>query len=366
MMATESKQQRRVVVHYVSGGGSGSTRVALNLALAHKQGGEFEPVLILRAKHHSSPKQWVDLAEAAGIRCYYFRKTWRRSMYSNILRLLRIIRPDIIFCHGFPEHLWGRLAALKAGVPRMFQVEHNLERYTWWKRMLSRYLGKYTEKIICVSRGVAEFAVRNGADPHKIQVIYNGIELQKFWHSGAKPWAQRQDAALMVARFSHQKDQYTLVRAAALLRAQDFPLPVHFIGRGNPFRLGLLRWRIRCRRMNSAVTITGYQADISNYLADHKIFVLSSFHEGFALALLEAMASGCLVIASDAPGIRELIRHGDNGWLFPIGDHRQLAALLRGALEDQELSMRIAAAAREGIADRYTREKMVRAYEALL
>ena len=85
-------------------------------------------------------------------------------------------------------------------------------------------------------------------------------------------------------------------------------------------------------------------------LLQSDVFVLPSFFEGQPLALLQAMEAGCAVIASDSCGQRDIVRHNENGWLFPTGDVDALVQLIRPACQDVPLRRQIGAAAHASMA----------------
>lgn len=88
---------------------------------------------------------------------------------------------------------------------------------------------------------------------------------------------------------------------------------------------------------------------VPELMANSAVLVLPSYREGRSNVVLEGMAAGRVIVASDIPGVRELIRHGENGLLFKAGDPVDLAAVLRGVLEDGDLRQQLGAAARQWV-----------------
>jgi glycosyltransferase involved in cell wall biosynthesis len=88
---------------------------------------------------------------------------------------------------------------------------------------------------------------------------------------------------------------------------------------------------------------------VPELLADSAVLILPSYREGRSNAVLEGMASGRVVVASDIPGVRELIHHGENGLLFKAGDSVELATVLKGVLEDGDRRRRLGEAARQWV-----------------
>lgn len=100
------------------------------------------------------------------------------------------------------------------------------------------------------------------------------------------------------------------------------------------------------------------------WVARAEVFVLSSFYEGSANVLVEAMAVGTPVVTSDCPGgSAEIIQHQDSGYLFPIGDAQQLAEYCQRLLEDAGLRAELSHAALRRAEQQFSLPVMVQAYE---
>jgi glycosyltransferase involved in cell wall biosynthesis len=170
----------------------------------------------------------------------------------------------------------------------------------------------------------------------------------------------------MVARFARQKDQATLVRAVALLRERGLRPPVKLVGGGKERHVG--RVRRLCAELgldDGQVEFTGVRRDVPELLMQHQLCVLSTHYEGMPLALLEGMAAGCAVIGSDVPGVRGVVRDGDDGRLVPGGDAAALADAIAALLQDPAAAAAMAARGRRRAAQDYSRALMNQRYETL-
>jgi glycosyltransferase involved in cell wall biosynthesis len=145
-----------------------------------------------------------------------------------------------------------------------------------------------------------------------------------------------------IGRFNAQKNLPALIRAAALSGAS---LDLYGGGELEP------KLKALAAETGAKVTFRGRVANdrIPALLAQYKAFILPSLFEGNPKALLEAMACGCAVIASDAPGIAGLITHGENGYLCAPDNEAALAAAIRTVLDDGELRARMGLAARDQV-----------------
>jgi len=353
-------------MHFVTGGFSGgATQVAIALVNAARSEPGLEPVLVLRKKRRTPPERLAEL-EANGTP---FRVVPGWSHVATIWALVRLCRefkPDVLFCHGFSEHLWGRYAGLLAKVPHLVHVEHNTrERYTRWRLAQSRWLAKRTDRIVGCSEGVRQALVAQGMPAERTVAIANGIRLEPFDGADAVDFDARVPGIVMVARFSKQKDHATLLRAVALLRDRGLTPPVQLAGGGKAMHRAPLERLAKDLGIASQVAFLGVVRDVPTRLMGHRIACLSTHYEGMPLALIEGMAAGCAAVASAVPGVKEVLRDGVDGRLVPEGDPVALADALERLLRDPGEAARLAAAGRARALAEFSRERMNRDYAAL-
>ncbi len=262
-------------------------------------------------------------------------------------RFLRKHPFDIVHTHNTSCQL---LAAMVPGITRV-TTEHNASnrRRNWrWFRPIDRWMyGRYC-RIVCVGeetrRTLSDWLERPGLDK-KMCVIPNGIDLQRIasaspaedmctgpsTSSGTGPYK-----ILMVSAFRPEKDQQTLIRAFERL-PEEYQL---FLAGGaeTPENQRIMD---ECKAVakGQRVHFLGVRSDVPNLLAAADAVVLSSKHEGMSLSVLEGMASGKPMIASDVEGMRNLV--GGAGLLFPQGDAEALATLIREVCENPEKAREI-------------------------
>jgi len=316
------------ILHFVTNHpGAGSTQVAIQLVKAACHSEQMESLLALRCKRPPDPHMLAEL-ESANIPV---RTILRRSRIACILALDRICReyqPDILVAHGFSEHLWGRYAGLMAGVTHLIQVEHNThEPYTLWQKMQSRWLARRTARIIGVSEGVRQVLLGMGMPEKRCMAIPNGINLALFADAPSRPLPARIPGIIMAARLHRQKDHPSLLRAIALLRERGLTPPLQLAGSGNPRDRAALEQLSTELKLDGQVHFLGRHHNVPALLMTHRICVLISHYEGFGLALVEGMAAGCAVIASNIIGMREIITHEVDGLLVEPGNPAALADL---------------------------------------
>lgn len=358
-MSTEPLDMPRPlrVLHFVSGGFSGATQVAIDLCGDDAQ----QTTLLVLRRRIMNPHDRVKSLRERGLQVEIVPR-WSHVM--TIWRLVQLCRewqPDVLVAHGFSEHLWGRYAGLLAKVPHLVQVEHNVrERYGHWRRWQSLWLAQRTDRLVGVSEAVRDALVRVGHPPERCTVVLNGIDLSR-WHAGL-PWHERENAIVMPARFARQKDHETLIRAVGLLATKGLKPKVYLAGEGKA------SWRKEAQRLidhlglGGQVECLGHVSDLPALLGRVKVCALSTHYEGLGLGLIEGMASGCCAIGSDVEGVQEIIAHGQTGLLAAPASPQALADALEKALTDTDFAQGLAAAGQAHAETAFDRRRMRQQY----
>ncbi|GGY77920.1 glycosyl transferase [Cellvibrio zantedeschiae] len=353
------------VIHFVTGGFSGSTSVAIELVKASLGNPQFESLLVLRrkkAKHDKKIQQLRD--QEIPVECV---TSW--SSIATIFALVKICRqfkPDIIVCHGFSEHLWGRYAGLIAGVPHLIHVEHNSrERYTPWRLFQARWLARYTDKIVGCSEGVRQELLRLKFPAEKTITINNGINLLPYDPSTSIPLRERENGIVMAARFAKQKDHLTLIKAVALLREKNMFPPLYLAGAGSKKHIKRAKKLVKELQLKDQVKFLGFSKNVPELLAKNKVCVLATHYEGMPLSVCEGMASGCVVVGSDVVGVGELIQQSVDGLLATPNSPESLANSLHIALVNSYFTDQLAKNAQARAMQYFSLDRMVSNYENL-
>lgn len=354
------------VIHFVSGGFSGATAVAVELCRPQNTGQRVNATLVLRAKRQTKIERIEALAKD-GIQVVRIPGWTRLASVLSLVRLCRREQPEILVCHGYPEHLLGRIAGILGKVPHLVHVEHNSrERYNTLTRWISLKLARRTSAVVGVSDGVAGALRKQGLPEDIVMSIPNGIDVLRFRGLTA-PIAHRPYAVIMAARFARQKDQATAIRAIALLKDRGFQLDLTLAGAGGPRHRKTAEKLVHELGIAHLVHFAGHIEDLPSRLGQTRCCLLSSHYEGMPLSLLEGMAAGCVPVGSDVVGIREIVQHGLDGFLFPEGDAQALANILQRitASAGESRVQDIANRARDKAHSRFSRNIMLRAYQSL-
>lgn len=353
------------IVHFVTGGFSGATQVAVDLVRAHRASGAFDPLLVLRRKRNTDPARVQALREE-GLEVRVVAGWSHAATVLQLRSLCRQWQPDILVAHGFSEHLWGRYAGLLARVPRLVHVEHNSrERYTWWRQAQMRWLSRRTAAVVGVSQGVRASLLARGVPVGIAHAIPNGIRLAPYEQALHHPWGKRIPGIVMAARFGRQKDHDTLLRALAILRTRGHTPMVTLAGGGKASAQRKMRRLCAALGLEAQVRFAGHCGDMPGLLMAHQIFVLSTHYEGMPLALIEGMAAGCAVVGSAVSGVQEVIDHERNGLQVAAASDASLADALERLLTEPHLGEALAHRARQDAFERHGLALMQSRYEAL-
>lgn len=261
----------------------------------------------------------------------------------ELWRLCRTHRPGLVHVNSAKAGILGRLAARLARVPATLYTVHGWafkvpgDRGAPLYRLLERLLAPLATAVICVSDREREagLAVR-ACHPDRTVVIHNAVRASE---APVRDHAASHDPprVVSVGRLAPPKDFRALVDAVALLQPGSATVDVLGVGP----ELGELT-----KRAGATMRFLGNVDDVPGRLAAADIFVLSSRSEGLPISVLEAMAAGLPVVASDVGGVGEIVSDGADGYLVPPGDPNALADRLRELLGDPARRASMGASAR--------------------
>jgi glycosyltransferase involved in cell wall biosynthesis len=280
----------------------------------------------------------------------------------DLRRSIRRFRPDLVSTHSTKAGLVGRLAARLEGVPVLFTAhgwaftEGAPRRRIY--RTVERVLQRLTNRIICVSDYDRQLAVRSGFDPNRLVTIHNGMpdlveEPDEEERAPIEALPDARTRAVMVARFSRQKDHALLLQAAS-----DIPdLDLVFLGQGE--LEGEIRTLAEDLGMGGRVHFLGYSRYVPWILSKMDLFCLISNYEGFPRSTIEAMARGLPVVVSDVGGAAEAVEDGVNGFVIPRGDIGLLRARLKDLIREPDLRRSMGEASSVRYRESYTLDALV-------
>ena len=357
-----SSNQLRVM-HFVAGGFTGSTSVAIDLVRSTANNPQISSFLVLRKRPTTDMARFNKLIDEQ-LPVTMISSRFKLITILQLYRLCKKFQPDVLVAHGYTEHLWGRYAGLLAKVPHLVHVEHNSrENYSRWRLFQAHWLSKYTDAIIGCAQGVKVQLEKLKFPAEKISVIPNGIELERFSAADHSPFETRVPGIVMPARFGKQKDHLTLVRAIALLRDKGIQVPVIFAGMGHNRYFKAAQAMTQELNLSGQITFAGHCSNLPELLIGHQLCVLSTNWEGMPIALTEGMAPGCAVIGTAVPGVQEMIQHNQDGLLVPPKSPYEMAEAIEKLLQNTDFAKRIANNARARAVQEFSLITMRERYE---
>ncbi len=278
-------------------------------------------------------------------------------------RYLCLHRIRLVHTFDVPMDLFGAPAARFFGVPVVLSSQRAHRALTpGLTRHLLRVTDRMVNGIVVNSQSVArELQSADRVAPSLIRVAYNGVDTRAFSPAApaaSRPWPDAQAVIGVVCALRPEKGLPLLLEAFGRVRGA-YPGARLLIVGGGP-ALGGLRDIARSLHLESVCRFEPAVQNVAEWLRAIDIFVLPSLSEAFSNSLMEAMACGCCVIASDAGGNPELVDNGETGLLFRAGDSAALASRLAAVLADAARRLKLGAAAACRMRERFSREAAVR------
>ena len=298
---------------------------------------------------------------------------------ARLRRLVRQVQPDVLVSSNMYALMYARWATwgLSPAVP-VVSVFHTTvlrdRKQQWQHRLIYNRLVRGTAAFVYLCQFQAAHWRGQGLAPGHPQVIYNGIDTQRFQPAAraARRAAARQalgvdDSAYVVgcnAMLRPEKNHRQLLQAVAALRQQGLPAVAALLGDGA--LRAELQAQAQALGIAAQVRFLGRQSQVEDHLAGFDVGALpSTSTETFSLAALEQMAMGIPMVMSRQGGAAEMLTDGEHGSIVPTGDLPALVAAL-ARLHDPALRARQGAAAAAHVAQRFDKSVMVDQYLGLL
>lgn len=297
--------------------------------------------------------------ECPECKIYKLGESYYNPLY--ILKLWRIMRSyDIVHTHNSSPQLFVAIANILCR-KKLVTTEHSTNNRKREQggvfKVIDKWMYKHYHKVICISE-IAEKTLIGYLEgtASNICTINNGVDVGAFHNATpAENLKNGRFSVVMVAGFREAKDQDTLIRAIGRLPKEDYEL--WLVGDG--VRRSELESLVNDLKLEGQVRFYGLRTDVANILKAADVVVMSSHWEGLSLSNIEGMSVGKPFIASDVKGLHEITE--GSGLLFPHGDDKSLADLIRRLHDDKELYKQVAEACYEK-ARQFDISKMVEKY----
>ncbi len=258
---------------------------------------------------------------------------------SQLYRLAQFLRGrgvNVVHTHDFYTNIFGMAAAALAQVPVRIASRRETEGLrAASKKRLERCAFRLAHAVVVNADAVRRHLLAEGVPAEKVVTIYNGVESERL--TLRPDWKRNELLAAcklsqhgnrrfvtLVANLRHAvKDHPTFLRAAQRIK-REAP-EVAFILAGEGDLLEPMRALAAQLGLVEDVLFIGRCSNVAELLALSEVCVLSSIAEGFSNAILEYMAAGCPVVATDAGGVREAVLEGETGYIVPVGDDQAMA-----------------------------------------
>jgi glycosyltransferase involved in cell wall biosynthesis len=321
--------------------------------------------------------------EEAKIPVTLIGKRWKADPWAfrRLRRLVAELRPDLLHTWLFAANAYGRAAGIACGVKCLVAGERCVDPWKSWAGLaIDRFLARRTARIATNSSAIRDFYVRHRLPEEKFVVIPNAVTPPPSPTTREQVLAELglpHDSRLvgLVGRLWPQKRVKDAIWAADLLKVVRNDVHLLVIGDG-PQRDRLLKFRSQIE-IADQVHFLGHRDDVPRLMPHFEVLWSPSGYEGQSNAILEAMAAGVPVVATDIPGTRDLVVPSETGYLIDPGPSAPTSPMVNKTvaagmahytndiLTDPALARRLGAAARARVEQEFSVEKMIQRYMTL-
>ena len=301
------------------------------------------------------------------------RTFWQAIRLGLYVRRNRI---QIVHTYGFYPNIFAVAAARMAGAPIVVaSIRDRGDILTPMQRLIQKWVCRLADCVLVNAEAIRDTLIDQGYKAKGIVVIRNGIALSGIGAAAKRPGLREElhlppsaPLVFVFSRLNRMKGLAYFLEAVALL-APRFP-EVRFLIVGDGAAREELEAHSSRLGLSELVTFTGFRTDVPDLLRETAVSVLPSLSEGFSNSLLESMAAGVPMVATNVGGNPELIEHSVSGLLVPVRDSVALASAIASLLEDPEMATRIGEAGARRVTQLFSMERSVgeveRLYERLL
>jgi L-malate glycosyltransferase len=283
---------------------------------------------------------------------------WRLS------RLLKQLKPDVVHAHDpHGVAMAGLALSMSTQLSKPPLIASRRVDFHLRGGRMSRWKYRQVDCFICASDAIRKMIVADGVPEQRAVTVHEGIDLGRV--EAAPPAPLHEELFLPhgapvvgnVAALVPHKGQRHLIEAAALVVRQ---VPdARFVIAGEGELRPTLERLIREHRLEKHVLLAGFRPDVLSLHKAFDIFVMSSITEGLGTSLLDAMAAGKPIVATNTGGIPEVVVDGETGRLVQPRDHQAMADAIVALLKDPALRARMGAAGLARAQRRFSAERMV-------
>jgi glycosyltransferase involved in cell wall biosynthesis len=305
-----------------------------------------------------------------------FRSVRALAQQARLVRHIARRRIQIVHAYNFYGNVFAVPPARLAVPVVIASIRDRGPCLTAMQRRVQRHVCRLADCVLVNAEAVKTWLVADGYDAAKIVVIPNGVDLSRFTEVADRAELRRslgvpEGSRLVgvVSRLTRLKGIEDFLEAAAIVAAQRGDVHFLIVGEPSPImnRVYLDELRAHAQRLGiqDRVIFTGLRSDIPALLSAVDVSVMPSLNEALSNVLLESMAAGSAVVATDVGGTAEALLDGANGVLVPPGDPRAMAGAVTQLLDNPARARELGSSAKRTIDERFSLDRMVGATEAL-
>lgn len=295
------------------------------------------------------------------------------SLPFKLARIFCREKIDIVHTHNAAPWLYGGIASRILNSKILFHTEHaNLYGHDKKMMLAERYLSRITSRVIVDADKVGDFLVNTEKiNRNKIELVFNGVDIDKYSNIKINRVSKRLELGItpeqkligIVARLSRVKDHKNLLDAHSAIIKIIPEARLMIIGDGE-LRVELENYS-EAKGLKNHVIFLGTRSDIPELLKILDVFVLCSTSEGLPVTILEAMAAGLPIVATNVGGNPEVIVDNHSGFLVPAKNPQKLAETIISILNDETLACDFGKNGQTRCRELFSLDGMVKKYSEL-
>lgn len=345
----------------------GAERVILELGGKLPNFG-YEMIIGIPVEEGQPEPEMVSAAQALGYNVVLFpiKGAFDLNVLKTIKRYVIENKVDIVHSHGYREDLYA-IGCKK--VAKLVATNHLWKRRDWKLKLyakLDAFLLKFFDRLVAVSKPVAKDMVSEGLKMKQITLVQNGIDTEAYRNTTSQQQIRTslgldKDTIVMctLSSLTQEKGIDLALEALAKLGEQPQKLVLLVIGEG-PEESGL-KAMAKTLGIDDRVIFTGRRNDIPEVMSCTNLFLLPSYIEGLPMALLEAMASGCAVVATAVGDVPDVVDN-EVGRLIEPGNSTQLSEAIYELISNSQGLSFYGRKAQDRVTDRFSSEAMAKGY----
>lgn len=370
---------KKKIVHIAQS--AGGVLEYLYMFLNNFKNEDYENILIVSQDYEKSLEKFKNIVKEAYIVPMTREIKLKQDIMSilEVRKLLKKIKPDILYLHSSKAGAYGRIAMLFNHKTKILYNAHgwyfNANMSPKKKKVIAlieKMLAIKTDKIINISKSEYVSTLKYKIAPEKkMCIIENGIDFKKF--EGCEKYREvtrkkynikdNEIVIGVVGRLSEQKDPITTIKVFNEVYKENKDVRLMYVGSGD-LEEEVMEYA-KANNLAQLVTITGWIDKAEKYIPAFDIAILPSKWEGFGLALIEYMACNKPIVASNVGGITDIIKTENSGFLIEVGNVKEFANHIIRYIKDRELYCKVSNYNYKYSIENFNIEKLVREHEKI-